>query len=620
MGILDEDVVRVREASDLVAIASEHVALKKVGRRYQGLCPFHAEKSPSFSVNPELGLYYCFGCAARGDAITFLREVEHLDFADAVQALATRVGITLRYDDVSFSKERLHKARLIEAVGAAVSFFHDQLMTAKAAGPARAYLRGRGFDGEVAKRFQLGWAPDGFDALSRALRDQRFARDDQVGAGLAFVNRADRLQDQFRARLMFPIFDVRGDPVGFGGRTLDADQGPKYKNSPETPIYQKSRVLYGLNWAKGAIVARSSVIVCEGYTDVMAFALGGEEQAVATCGTALADDHFRVLKNFTRKVVLAYDADAAGQAAAERFYQWESRYEVDLQVADLPAGRDPADVWREDPAKLSKAVADARPFLQFRLDRLFERGDLGTAEGRAHVVEEASVLIAEHPSELVRDQYVMELSSRLGIAADVIRRSMARPSRPRNQPGQPGQPGQSGQPGRSNAFAQTQGWATSSVSSESFIADQPDPPDLREVEALRVAIHEPAGIADELSPALFAHPVAREAYEALASSATLLEAIDRCDGEARALLERLAVEEVPWGDDLSSHVASVVVHLVEAAGRALLDRLVRDGDDRSDGVKRLMDQLVNARTVCSWAEANRAAKQLVPLVSSPEEA
>ena len=234
---------------------------------------------------------------------------------------------------------------------------------------ARGYLRSRGFDGDAARQFQLGWSPDDWDRLSVHLQQQKFARDDIEGAGLAFVNKANKLQDQFRGRLMFPIYDQRGDAVGFGGRAL-GDEQPKYKNSPETPIYQKSRLLYGLNWAKGEIVGRGQVVICEGYTDVMAFALAGAPNAVATCGTALADDHFQILKNLARKVVLAYDSDAAGQSAAEKWYGWEQRYEIQLEVADLPAGKDPADVWRDDPAALLRALERATPFLQFRLDRV----------------------------------------------------------------------------------------------------------------------------------------------------------------------------------------------------------------------------------------------------------
>ena len=207
------------------------------------------------------------------------------------------------------------------------------------------------------------------------LQQQKFSRDDIVDAGLAFVNKANKLQDQFRGRLMFPIFDSKGEPVGFGGRTL-GDDGPKYKNSPETSIYQKSRLLYGLNWAKAEVVARGQILICEGYTDVMAFALAGEPNAVATCGTALADDHFQIIKNLARKVILAYDSDAAGQGAAERWYEWEQRYDIQLEVADLPAGRDPADVWRDDPAAAaSKAVEAAKPFMEFRIDRVLAAAD-----------------------------------------------------------------------------------------------------------------------------------------------------------------------------------------------------------------------------------------------------
>jgi DNA primase len=429
MGILDDDVARVRDATDLVALAGEHIALKRVGRRFMGLCPFHTEKTPSFSINPELGVYMCFGCQKSGDAITFIRETEHLDFVEAVERLAARAGITLRYDSAAVGKDRKRKERLSEAVGAAIAFYHRLLVEAPEGGPGRKHLRSRNFDGDAARRFQLGWAPDGFDALSVHLQREGYERKDVVDAGLAFVNRANKLQDQFRARLLFPIYDSRGEPVGFGGRAL-GDQMPKYKNSPETPIYQKSRLLYGLNWAKGEIVARGEVVICEGYTDVMAFALAGTPNAVATCGTALADDHFQILKNLARKVVLAYDADSAGQAAAERWYEWEQRYEVQVQVADLPPGRDPGDLWKDDRAALPAAIERAAPFLQFRLDRLLAGADLGTLEGRARAAEAAAAIVAAHPNELVRDQYVMKLAGTLEIDADRLRAAVRAGPRP----------------------------------------------------------------------------------------------------------------------------------------------------------------------------------------------
>ena len=317
MGIVDEDIARVREATDIVGLIGERLALKRSGRRFVGLCPFHGEKTPSFSVNADLGLFHCFGCQESGDAITFVRKLDGLDFVEAVERLAARAGITLRYDSSATSKDRQRRERLSATVGAAIDFYHRLLLQDPQGGRARNYLRSRGFDGDAARQFVLGWSPDGFDVLSRHLYDLKFSRDDIVAAGLAFVNRAQKAQDSFRGRLMFPIYDRAGVPVGFGGRTL-TDDGPKYKNTAETELYHKSRLLYGLNWAKAEVGARDEVVICEGYTDVMGFALAGVPNAVATCGTALTDDHVQILKAFTHKIVLAYDADSAGQSAAEK--------------------------------------------------------------------------------------------------------------------------------------------------------------------------------------------------------------------------------------------------------------------------------------------------------------
>jgi DNA primase len=233
VGIVDEDVARVKAAVDFVQVASEHIALKKVGRRWVGLCPFHAEKSPSFSVNAEEGLYHCFGCQASGDVIKFVREVDGLDFVEAVERLAAKAGIQLRYDDASEGRDRTHRRRLVEAMEQAVAWYHERLLSAPDAAAARGYLRSRGYDGEVVRQFKLGWAPDEWDALARALH---LPEDVLKDTGLGFVNRRNRQQDSFRARLLFPIFDAGGKPVAFGGRVLPGGEGPKYKNSPETPI------------------------------------------------------------------------------------------------------------------------------------------------------------------------------------------------------------------------------------------------------------------------------------------------------------------------------------------------------------------------------------------------
>jgi DNA primase len=592
MGILDEDVARVREATDLVALVSEHVALKRVGRNYAGLCPFHTEKSASFSVSPEKGVYFCFGCNKSGDAISFMRDVEHLDFVEAVERLAARANITLRYDDANFSAERKRKQRLHEAVQAAIEFYHQRLLEHADAGNARRYLRSRGFDGNAARRFSVGWAPDAYDVLSTHLQQKKFGRQDVVDAGLAFVNRANKLQDAFRGRLMFPIWDGRGEAVGFGGRMMEGGQGPKYKNTAETPIYQKSRLLYGLNLAKGEIVAQGEVVICEGYTDVMAFHLAGVPTAVATCGTALADDHFLTLKNLARKVTLAYDADAAGQAAAERCYQWEQRFEVQFQVADLPAGRDPADVYKEDPQQLLGAVKGATPFLEFRIERLLHNEDSTSLEARARVAQRAAHMIAEHPNDLVRDQYVMKLSSRLDIDADRLRAAVndAR-TRPHVQAARDEAP----------------------RSAPRAVVDR------RELDALRWAVHEPALMSGRLDAALFADEIARSAFDAM-TRWTWHDALEASSPEVRALLERLAVEEPEGGAAPEELATKVVVNLVEASSSRRLTSMLRRDDPRCADVKTLLDMLANARASEHWDVAEHAAAQLVTWIADDGDA
>jgi DNA primase len=557
MGILAEDIERVRAAADFVAVAGEHIALKRAGRRWQGLCPFHAEKSPSFSINAEEGLYYCFGCGAGGDVITFVREIEHLEFAEAVERLAARSGIQIRYDTEAVSQERQRRAHLVAVMEKAVDWYHQRLLAGPDAKEARAYLRSRGYDGEVVRAYRIGWAPDGWDELCKALRlPADVARD----TGLGFVNKRERIQDFFRGRVLFPIFDVRGDPVAFGGRRLADGQGPsgprsgelgpKYRNSPETPLYSKSRVLYGLNWAKAAVVDTNEVVVCEGYTDVIGLARAGVKTGVATCGTALSDEHVRVLKNFARRLVLAYDADAAGQAAAEHFYEWERRYELDLAVADLPPGMDPGQLSSEDPAALAAAVKGAKPFLTFRLDRLFLRADLRTPAGRARAAEAAMESVREHPSDLVRDQYVMEVAGRTGIEPARLRMLLA------------ARAAESGEHGRRLLAAPRQ-------------ARMEGP----EVEALRLAVHRPEEVAEALHEVLFVDPVALAGYQALCSAATLAQAIDAADaGEvgpegpaAAAMLRRMAVE------DTDAAAADVLSRLAREAAKRVLAELKAKG-------------------------------------------
>jgi DNA primase len=583
MGILDEDVARVREATDLVALASEHIALRRVGTRFSGLCPFHAEKSPSFSINPALGVYYCFGCGKSGDAITFVREIEHLEFVDAVERLAARANITLRYDDASAGKDRQRKTRLVEAVAAAVDFYHHLALESPEAGIARRYLRSRGFDGDVARQFSIGYSPDAFDRLSLHLQQKKFARDDLVDAGLSFVNRANKMQDVFRGRLMFPIFDGRGEPVGFGARLLQGE-GPKYKNSSDGTLYQKSRLLYGLNWAKGEIVARNEVIICEGYTDVIAFVLAGVPNAVATCGTALADDHFQILKNLTRTITLAYDADAAGQNAAARAYQWEQKFEVQFRVAALPPGRDPADVWADDPAKLRAAAENAKPFLQFRVDRVLAAADLVTAEGRARAAADIVPVLREHPNELVREGYIQQVAGTLGFEHAWFKQAIARAPAPDRIADQP--------------------VATRTVAPLTI--------DRRELEALRIALHQPGLVVDVLEGALFADPLARATYDALVHFPTPRDAMELSDPDVRVLLERLAVEEPTWGEDTEAYAIEVIANLTDAAAQRRLRQLVRAGDAHSSTLKILLDQFVAERDAADWPAVKTTVARLLP--------
>lgn len=555
MGIVDEDIDRVRSATDLVALVSERVALRRVGTRWVGLCPFHAEKTGSFSVNGELGFYYCFGCQARGDAITFLRELDHLDFPGAVEHLAGRAGISLRYEgDEQTGAARQRNSELTRVMERAVEWYHDRLLKEPDAGTARAYLRGRGYDGPVVRQYKLGWAPEGWDNLVRKLGA---STELLVATGLAFRNQAGRMTDSFRGRVLFPIYDAAGRPVGLGGRLLPGAQGPKYKNTQATALYDKSKTLYGLNWAKASIVERGRVVVCEGYTDVIGLHRAGVTEAVATCGTALAEGHVKLLTGFSRRIVLAYDADGAGQGAAEKYYDWERRFDAEIGVVELPAGADPAEMAESAPELLRKAVEDATPYLGFRLRRLFAAADLRNPEGRARTAETSMALIAEHPDPLVRDQYVMEVSDRCRLSPDQLRslRSHAggavhnaidRPLAARRQTARTGE-------------------LHSRAVRKPPAAKIPPP----EIEALRLAVHHPERVAGRAHLALFRNELARAAFEQLATSLTLHSAIEDASPEVGELLSRLAVQDSEEDPD------DVLCRLVDRAAVAELGELRR---------------------------------------------
>jgi DNA primase len=511
VGIVADDVERVRAAVSIVDVIGAEVQLRRVGRNHVGLCPFHSEKSPSFNVQGEKGFYRCFGCGASGDVFRYVMDREHVDFPAAVERLAGQAGISLRYTTSGEDASRSKRKKLVEAMTQAVDWYHQRLLTAADAGPARGYLRSRGITGEQVRQFRLGWAPDDWDSLARALRlPDEVLRD----AGLGFTNKAGRSQDAFRKRLLFPIFDERGDAVAFGGRKMPGDDGPKYKNSQTSPgFYDKSRTLYGLNWAKDAVVAADQVIVCEGYTDVMGFHRAGVPRAVATCGTALTGDHVRLMRRFATKVVLAFDADGAGQAAADRFYAWEKEFGIDVHVARLPSGADPGDLAVSDPDALQAAVADATPFLAFRLERSLAASPARTPEERAKAAEAAMAVIAEHPSPLVREQYASQVAVRLGLPGDRLVDLARRGVR-----------------GARVAVA--------------------EPRPVREAEAsvertvLWLLVHEWARTAPWVVPELFTDPVHQAALDALGASDDLHVAVEQAAPEAAELLRTLAVEPI----------------------------------------------------------------------------
>lgn len=539
MAIVDEDLERLRATVSISDVVQGYVALRRVGRNWVGLCPFHAERSGSFNVREETGRYRCFGCGAAGDVFKFVQEIEHVDFVTAVEQLATKAGIQLSYTSGGENKDRQRRKQLIDVMKQAVDWYHQRLLTSPDAREARDYLRRRGLAGDVARNFKLGWAADDWDAMSKSIgAPSDLLRD----TGLAFTNKAGRMQDSFRARVLFPIYTENGDPVALGGRILPGSADPaKYKNSSETPIYAKSKTLYGLNWAKGDIVAADQVIVCEGYTDVIGFHRAGVKRAVATCGTALTEDHVRLLKRFASRVVLAFDADAAGQGAAERFYEWEQRYQVQVSVARFPAGKDPGDLSLSDPAALSAAVDNALPFLGFRLNRVLNSKSVRSPEERARMAEQAMAVVNEHPNRDVRKIYAGQVASHVGMPVNdlvaVAERGAPRPTvrlAPVRRVGAP-----------ENA----------------------------EFVALALLLQRWDDIAPWLLEVLFADEVCRRAFLAVAESGGSIEAaLEAADPEARELLERAAVADVDADPGVEAR------NLIAAAVRRELVRRVQVDD------------------------------------------
>lgn len=522
-----EDIDRVRAATNLIDLVGAVTTVKRTGRTYKAICPFHQEKTPSLSLDPARGLYHCFGCGAGGDVFTFVQETQGLDFNEAVELLASRAGIHLQTDPGA-AKRRGERERLVEAVRRAVEVYRDRLKRGADAGPARAYLRSRGYGADVVDEFKIGYAPDvdSRDVLVRELRAGGIGDQVMIAAGLARRGRGGRLYDYFRGRVLFPIFDLRGDPVGFGGRLLGEGQ-PKYLNTPDTRLYQKSRLLYGLDRAKREITRRGYAVVVEGYTDVIAMHRAGYPVAVATCGTALGEEHFDLLRRFADRVVLAFDADAAGASAAQRADELENpvRLDLDLRVAEMPHGLDPADLVQEGRAdELVGAIESARPLLQFRIERQLAAFDLSEPESRARALRAVAPLVAKVADEVAKAEYVRFVSMRVGIDEDLVWRTVG--GRPRRR-----------RPVRTESSATT--------SSGTLRAER---------EMLRIVVANPEALADlEIGADLFADPQTKEAWRRLQQAREVAEPgtplqLPVGDDEVSGLLRELAFSTRPLPD------------------------------------------------------------------------
>jgi DNA primase len=570
--IRDADIAELRERARVDAVVGEYVSLRNAGGGSQkGLCPFHDERSPSFHVTPARGLWYCFGCGEGGDVISFLEKVEHLSFAEAVERLAEQVGLPLTYDETpgrpraGSGAPREQRTRMVEAHRVAAEFYAEHLLGAEGA-TGRQFLADRGFDRGAAEHFGVGYAPRDGDALYRHLRGRSFTEDDLVTGGL--VGRGQRgAYDRFRGRLVWPIRDLMGAVVGFGARRLHDDDriDAKYLNTPETPLYRKSHVLYGIDLAKKEIARQSRAVVVEGYTDVMAAHLAGVSTAVATCGTSFGEEHARILRRllmdqdeFRGEVIFTFDGDEAGRKAALRAFEGDQRFVAQTYVAIEPTGLDPCDLrLQQGDAAVRELVARRRPLFEFAISSAVAEYDLDVPEGRTQALERAIPLVAAIKDAALRDEYARRLAGWVGAPDElaVVQRvrasSGSRTRRPANVPA-------------------TQG---------GLLPDhgQVDPQVLQaEREALKVALQRPAlagPFFDDLEPDAFASPTHRAVREAIAAAggvatesggpAWVQRVLAHTEAPAvTATVQELAVDPIATDDDsVTRYVVSSLARL-----------------------------------------------------------
>lgn len=419
--IKETSVQAVLAAANIVDVVSGYTSLRKRGTTYVGLCPFHQEKTPSFTVSADRGLYYCFGCGEGGDVVTFLEHMENLSFAEAIEQLADRFGVALEYEegatrDVS---RRDREARLLLLLEKAAVFYERFLWETEKGRVAREYLQKRGLGEEICRTFRVGFSPDEWRGLSGRAAKQGFTDRELEEAGLV-VRQGGRAYDRFRGRLMFPLVDHRGRVLGFGGRTL-ADETPKYINSPEGPVYRKGQLLYGLYQARKAIAQADEVVVVEGYTDVLALAQAGMQNVVASMGTALTEAQIDLMMRFTRNVTFMFDADRAGAEAVLRSGRLARAQSLRPMVMVLPGGRDPADVAVEGGAEaLAQVKAGKISLLRFELTQVLESGDTSTSEGRVRLFDQVRRIMAQVESPKEREEEIPLVADWLRLSSESV--------------------------------------------------------------------------------------------------------------------------------------------------------------------------------------------------------
>ena len=540
-----EDIDEVRQRTDIKEVVDGYVTLKGAGLgSYKGLCPFHDERSPSFTVRPQVGRYHCFGCGEDGDVISFVQKLDHISFHEAVEKLAHRIGFELHYEDGGSGPNREdigRRQRLLDAHKVADEFFRAQLLTPGAA-EGRNFLYGRGFDRAAAEQFGVGYAPQGWDSLLKHLRGRGYTDAELKLTGM-FSEGGRGIYDRFRGRLIWPIRDIAGETIGFGARKLyEDDQGPKYLNTPETALYKKSQVLYGIDLAKRNIAKDRQLVVVEGYTDVMACHLAGIPTAVATCGTAFGTEHIKIARRLLSddgsggEVIFTFDGDAAGQKAALRAFEEDQRFVAQTFVAVEPSGADPCELRQ---AKGDSAVRDLigtrRPLFEFAIRATLKRHNLDTVEGRIAALRESAPVVAQIRDAGIRPAYARELAGWLGMPVEEVSRAVgaatkraaqsasAAPGDGRSQGQSHGQGGGQGYAGSGRGFAGTApGVAPLPPSAVLPSFNRPDPRDpvaAMERQALEVALQEPAMLEGEtwqrFSEARFSTPAYLAIHEAI---------------------------------------------------------------------------------------------------------